>query len=325
MNITIIAPFTFGYIDALAEKLAERPDAKVTFIRTDTFTYTYASLAHRIYSALLKVFLSRNLKKEFVADQIRSRLDCTKKQDFILIIRADKLDEKILPYLKTRTHKLITYYFDGISNFPKKARLIHYFDEVYSYEKDDVEKYGLQFITNFIPNDEILTSDKNEGVFNIASYDNRFSVLKKIARQLKKYDYPYLFIVRTKKERKSDLIKLRTDYLPFSETKKFITKAAILLDIQKDKQRGLTFRVFESLQSDKKLITTNEDIKNYDFYNPHNFLIIDKENPHIPIDFLNTPFVPLPDVIKVKYTRDAWLNTVFKLVDDPVAHNNKET
>ena len=57
------------------------------------------------------------------------------KQDFILVIRPDKLDENLLFQLKNHTNKLITYYFDSITNFPKKSKLIKYFDKVYAAQK----------------------------------------------------------------------------------------------------------------------------------------------------------------------------------------------
>lgn len=58
-----------------------------------------------------------------------------------------------------------------------------------------------------------------------------------------------------------------------------ISKAQI--EIQHPSQKGLTTRAFESLGTKTKLITTNPAIRQYDFYNSNNILIIDRNNPVI--------------------------------------------
>ena len=46
-----------------------------------------------------------------------------------------------------------------------------------------------------------------------------------------------------------------------------------VLDSAQDGQLGLTIRVLEALGAKKKLITTNEDVINYDFYKPENIYV----------------------------------------------------
>ena len=45
----------------------------------------------------------------------------------------------------------------------------------------------------------------------------------------------------------------------------------------------------------KKLITTNPDIINYDFYNPNNIHVIDEENIRFDAEFFNVPYEPIPE------------------------------
>lgn len=69
--------------------------------------------------------------------------------------------------------------------------------------------------------------------------------------------------------------------IPLSEVNENLQNSKVLLDINRIGQSGLTFGVFESINLEKKLITTTADIKKYDFYNPNNILIIDDQNPDI--------------------------------------------
>ena len=71
-------------------------------------------------------------------------------------------------------------------------------------------------------------------------------------------------------------------------------------------------RTIEMLGMSKKVITTNALITQYDFYNPNNFFIIDRENPVLNTDFLDAPYEPLPPEIQAKYSLDAFLKEIFE-------------
>lgn len=312
LRITVIAPFSFGYIDALVEKLKAREDVQVTYINTGDIKFRYSSPFQKIRNFFLKTFAGRSLKKKYTSQRIREIIDPLPKQEVILVIRGDKLEKEMLLYLNSKSEKLISYYFDANKNIRGQESLIPLFDEVYSYEKEDVEKHNLRFITNFIPQDTAVTTD-GEGVFNISSYDDRYPVLQKIGEQLQTHNFPFKIIVRKEEPIPSKIIEMVPEYLPLEEVQKYIESSAILLDIQKEDQQGLSFRVFEALGYDKKLITSNRDIVNYDFYDPANILVIDKQNPVISMEFLQAPFSPVPEEIKTRYRRDYWINSVLGL------------
>lgn len=74
----------------------------------------------------------------------------------------------------------------------------------------------------------------------------------------------------------------------------------------------MTFRVFEAIGLNKKLITTNKDIINYDFYNPNNIFIWDENIKEIPKDFLNKEYEKLPENIYRKYSLENWVKTILQ-------------
>lgn len=89
----------------------------------------------------------------------------------------------------------------------------------------------------------------------------------------------------------------------------------MFISINKDGQEGLTLRVMESIFFEKKLITNNKKIINYDFYTPENIYILDDL---INIDyldiikFINTPFQKMEERIIKKYTFEFWLDNILK-------------
>jgi len=310
LKISIISPFSFGYVDSLAEKLSAKSNFQVHFINVAQIPFKYSNLSERTKNFFLKLFSNRNLKMEYIENEIRLRVTEKSIQDTILVVRPDKFSRKHLIFLKANTDKLIAYLFDSVTSIPNQKENIDLFDEVYSYELEDVNKYNFNFITNFIPIDYEETRT-GRGLFNISSYDERFPVFLRVAKQIKDYNYPYKIVIRKEKPIPSEFVEIVKEYWDLEKVSKYILESEILLDIQKKNQHGLSFRVFEALGCGKKLITTNKSVMQYDFYKPENILVIDMLNPIIPIEFLEKRAVEVPELIKSKYRREAWLNKVF--------------
>lgn len=86
----------------------------------------------------------------------------------------------------------------------------------------------------------------------------------------------------------------------------------VLLDINQAGQTALTMRVMEAVYLSKKLITSNRDIINYDFYDPRNIFLLPEDNA-LPSSedirlFLSQPFEPYSDEILEKYSFEHWLS-----------------
>ena len=90
-----------------------------------------------------------------------------------------------------------------------------------------------------------------------------------------------------------------------------MTASKAIIDLPHPNQTGLTIRSIEALGLKKKLITTNVDIKKYDFYHPSNILIINPNNPAISKEFLSLEYISLDSNIYDKYTVSAWLRSFF--------------
>ena len=207
---------------------------------------------------------------------------------------------------------MTSYLFDGIENYKEQKKTLHFFDTVYSYDKKDVEKYKLQFLTNYIYDDEIQNEKPSQIVFNISSFDKRFLFLEKIANYLEGKNISFLFMVRKSKKIDHHNIKIIKDYLSLQEVKKIIANSKVLVDIQRENQSGLSFRVFEALGYRKKIITNNHDIVNYDFYDKNNIWVVSETNYEIPTTFFETEYVPIVEEILNKYMLSNWISVVFK-------------
>ncbi len=318
MRITLISNDTWGYNNNIVIAL-EKKGHIVNHIDYNTFKYLHPNFGSKIYNFFLKTFFKKNLKNIHYGNKIIQRL---KKigaiQDVILTIKADFIDQDSILEFKKYSKKSIAFFNDNINRCPKIRRVIPYFDEVYSFEKEDCLQYDLKFISNWIQNEEkseeISTIKFDYDVFNISSKDNRFKIISKIANELKIKNIPSKILVYDKKRgNKNPNIEFISKYIQIAEVNDYIKRSKLLLDIHRNEQNGLTFRVFESMGLNKKLITTNPNIVNYDFYNPNNILLINVQDINFDNDFFETDYESIPEEIFKKYTLNHWVETVFDL------------
>lgn len=318
MRITLISNDTWGYNNNIALALKKKGHI-VNHIDFNTFEYKYPNFGYKVYNFLLKAFLKKNLKNIHFGNEINKRLKKNGEiQDVILTIKADFIDPKSILEFKKYTKKSIAFFNDNIHRCPKIKRVIPHFEEVYSFEKEDCIKYDLKFMPNWTSiedeNKEISAIKFDFDVFNISSKDNRFKIIAKIACELKIKNIKSKIIVYDKKKKsEAPNIEFVSKYLQIDEVNNYIKRSKFLLDIHRKEQNGLTFRVFESIGLNKKLITTNPNIVHYDFYNPNNILIIDAKKITFNLDFFETDYKQIPEEIFKKYTLNHWVETVFDL------------
>ncbi|TDL99138.1 MAG: hypothetical protein C4K58_07570 [Flavobacteriaceae bacterium] len=310
-NILLLSPTVFGYLDQIHSELIHQG---VQSTMVHYHGYKYKGFVEKVQNFFSKTFLDKNLKYKRSFQTMYDQIPSEKVYDCILLINPEYYNKEDLLKLKSRTKKLITYLFDGVEKVPDSIKHIEVFDKVFCYDKSDVQKYGFQFITNYIYHKPLENSTQKHLFFNIASFDkSRFEVLKRITDHLDQNHWDYNFMLYHPKEVSYSQIKWIHNPIDVKEIQNFIASSKILLDIQREKQTGLSFRVFEALGNEKKLVTTNPDISSYDFYHPQNICIIDPKNPVIPKDFVASEYQKISEEILQKYRLSKWVKKVFDL------------
>ncbi len=121
----------------------------------------------------------------------------------------------------------------------------------------------------------------------------------------------YYFKLFDSKFKKVELQKLSFKSLTINDIVDIYAQSEIVLDINHPSQRGLTMRTFEVLGAKRKLITTNKHIKNYNFYNQNNILVIDREDIDLDFNFFKNSFQEYSKDIYDMYSIDGWLQSLF--------------
>ena len=272
-----------------------------------------------------------SLKRTYFCDIIKNIRK--KNYDYVFVINAAVFPEYFLKEMASICDKSnkILYSWDSIKVYPKALQLHKYFDCIYSFDSEDVKKYKqMSFLPLFYYEDLCKTDTKKccEYDFSFVGFGHteRYKFINCIKQFAEENGYSYYFklylpsklhFIRGKYFKKIFSEASINDFIYKSvshETIGNITRnSKIIVDIELSTQSGLTMRTIETHGMHKKLVTTNAFVKQYDFYNSNNILIVDRENPVIPNSFVESEYVELPKSLYDKYTLTNWIKTIFEM------------
>ena len=217
--------------------------------------------------------------------------------DFFLVIRGNVLDEEFVNCIKSKAlkpdGKSIYYSWDAFENMRHKGTLGKLFDSRSTFESVDAAKSDLGF--GLLP---LFYSDEFDGqkvpqpaeykydyVSVSAFFPFRYRYFKAFKNAnpdkklcLKIYLDPKVY--RGKKLKDPKLVKdLDMDIISFEPfnadtIREMVRDSKAVLDLAHEKQQGLTMRTMETLGIRRKLVTNNIYLKDYEFYNEDNDLIL---------------------------------------------------
>ena len=307
MKILLISSYIFGYMDfAVEEMKLQGHEVDVLYYENDPLQFQYNNILHKATSGIGKL-VGKNAKKNAREKALKTFLK-DKTYDFTLMIHGQYLNDATHQFLKSISKRYVAYFFDSLTKMPDQKKIAHHFDKVFSYEPMDCKSEGYDFITNFIPSTDFKSDHYSYDIFNIGGIDSRFHHTQALAAYLKQHHITFKFMLFNETEY-THFEKVKTK-MTVEQVLPFIKDCKIMLDMQRENQNGLTFRVFEALGNDKKLITTNQEIKNYDFYNPQNIYLLDLKNLQIPKEFLEQKYQPISEEIVHKYTVSSWVKKI---------------
>jgi hypothetical protein len=280
--------------------------------------YRYRNKMEKIRNFFSKTFFGKDLRKIWASAESISGIPEKKRYDYAFVICPELFHPEHLRHALQKAKHSIAYYWDGFDHFPAYLQTMEYFDSRYSFDPVDAERYDLKFISNFYSYED-RTAAHDYDVYFLGSYDESrlatvLQIVSLLERQRQRVMIKLLPIGKaTTEQNLPSAITFIDRFIPSREAAEQMKKSRIILDIQNPIQHGLTFRVFEAMGLGKKLITTNADIVNYDFYNPNNIFIWNPSTRSIPDEFFTSPYQELSATIYKKYSREHWVKTVLGL------------
>ena len=321
-KILFFSPAFFGYEDKIKNKMLE--------LGAEVDSYDVRSVVSAFERAVLKMnqnIFKRRTEKYYA--KILSGIK-TKKYDYVFFIKCDMPTERILKIYRKcfKNAKFCLHMWDSIENIPGIENKFKYFDFISSFDRLDCETYPELHFRPLYFCDEYRREEKRTEEYDYdlcfigTIHSDRWKILKELKRQseeknLRIFYYPYLqskFIYYFYRFIKPEFWDSTIDEFYFEKLSgdmisKKVDKSKIVIDIQHPRQNGLTIRTIEMIGMNKKMITTNQDIRNYDFYNPENICILNRRKPALNMNF-KSDYMTLDKALYNKYSLESWIYEV---------------
>ena len=227
----------------------------------------------------------------------------------VVILFDTGFNYNIPKYIKRKNPniKVIFWYWNSIDEYLNRKmnymvdKVINnkYIDEIWTYNRYDAKKYELKYNTQFYKKTvELENKEIVNDVLYLGRDKGREQEINNVIELLKN------------KNLKADvhIVKSSKDILSYDSYLQLLSQSKCILDMSYIVPCGLSLRPLESIFYEKKLITNNTDIKNYDFYKPNNIFVLGEDNIDNLNDFINTSYEKVDSNIVDYYNYESWLN-----------------
>jgi hypothetical protein len=247
----------------------------------------------------------------------------------VFVIKAEAMSIKSLSLMRKLFPKarFTLYFWDSYRNMPANSSAkVDLFDRTFSFDPIDVSKdRRLAYRPLFFLNEYFSLASLEQDIdvlFVGTLHTDRYKVLRNIENCIPKHlSFRKILYVRSRAlfglqglanpgmwihpSKADEFI-----YKPLGKDAmvKLIARSRTVIDIERDIQAGYTMRTLEMLGAGKKLITTNPQVSQADFYDSQNTVVIDRKNPKIDPEFFECPYrTPSTEIVR-RYSIESWLD-----------------
>lgn len=248
-------------------------------------------------------------------------------QGEIVILPASYFSPMIAKYIINKVInnkvKLIYWYWDPVKPEFSPSKIPDRWEK-WSFDKADCKRFSLKYnSTYYFDTIKLEKRQTKYDIIFIGQDKGRLSTLLQLNDAFEKMGLvSYLHIVRDRKA----ILHKKYSYnkrIKYNEAIELLSQSTAILDLIQDNQSGLTLRVMESLFFEKKLITNNQDILNYNLYKKENIFVLGKDRQEDIPEFLEIPYKKIDDEIIAQYEFSHWLNRIInnRILEDGIKEN----
>jgi len=292
-HVLLVSPLTFSYHLSISATLHSMGYA-VTWWDERASSATWYKLALRLFPAMTVRWSERSFLKRL------HQLDPTS-VSHVLVIKGEGLSRRVA--LKMRetlaSASMGLYLWDGVENVKGVSKILTAFDSVATFDPC--------FIGT-------IHSDRHRVIHRLRQ---RCGPLSKNF-VFGYFQSPVMLFIRRLLDWTLWLAPkgtLSTKPMSAADVAQVVECSRAVLDVEHPRQRGFTMRTIETMLAGKKLVTTNKHILDSDLYDPSRVCVINRTNPGIPAEFLDQPYLPVPDSLRSHYSCEGWAAELLSLQD----------
>lgn len=320
-RVLFIAPRFFGYDRDIVDELRSR-GAEVDTLPDRPFDAPFMKAVTRFRPDWVIGAASRLYRRKLMEYGRNS-------YDLVMVVNGQTLSGTMLRELRAAfpRARFVLYMWDSFYNRRQAVDNLRHFDDCLSFDPNCVHEYGMRFRPLFFPRGlerPVGEASTYHLSFVGTVHTDRYSIIRRISNQLPEWvrfqQYLYLQAPWV-----YQLLRLTNQHFRGARQEEFrfvpLDRATVheiffcshaVLDIEHPRQTGLTIRTLEAVGANRKLVTTNAQIREYDFFRPENVQIIRRDSPEISIDFLEKPYQPLSKEIYRKYSLAGWMDDLLE-------------
>lgn len=243
------------------------------------------------------------------------------KYDISFFIRADQFSERLVKKIRKRTQKMVNYQWDGLDHYPKIFDYFRFFDRLLVFTSDDIKKYSTYKLYP-LPIFHHGTGQENFMEFHYDFFycgvglEERIRLSKNLEEFCVVNNLKFkalLTIPSNVKEVETESVSLIQRVVTLKENENLAKLARVVVDYKLGNHNGIAFRYYECMKNEKKMITNNKHIKDYEFYHPNNIFICDFKNFNGLNEFLEKPYHSLDPKMVNKYGINNWVRYALDL------------
>jgi len=321
-NILLFCPKFFGYENNIKSELERHGFNVMLHDERPSNSFLFKALLRLRFHRLLYPLIRRYYRKIFESnDEVPVRN--------LVFVNIEAADRRVLLLAKKKfpDTKFTLYMWDSFRNKPNAMSVLDIFDVCCSFDRlDSLNTSGVEFLPLFFcPNERVSQAGtKYDICFVGTAHGDRVSKAESVIEKARLFGSDIQArVFYYSPSRAMTFFRLIFDRtLSYSCFKKVsyasmdrksvgdvFGASKIVMDFPHKDQVGLTMRAIEIAFSGSKLITSNEDIVNYDFYRPENIYVYGKDDRALS-DFWYSDVVPIPGHLKNKYSLSSWVKKI---------------
>ena len=229
-------------------------------------------------------------------------------EEYDTVIMFDRVFNKVVTrYIKHKNPyaKIILWLWNPVSDRQKYFMTDNNVDEIWTYDKNDAQKYNIKYNTQFYNKMFLLnrnTTQVSNDIMFIGANKGRKETIEKWNNEFKKHNLVTDIKIVEKNEQG----------ISYQEYLKRLEKTKCIFEIVNDGVEGLTLRALESIFFEKKIITNNKEIIKYNFYNPNNIFILEYDDIDKIEKFINSNYVKIEKETVEFYEYEKWVSRFIK-------------
>lgn len=295
MKILFIGIPFYEYTVRIRKAVKEYENAEVNQLRLRISTTSFEALLDKISGGGLKRLIP------WVQQCMYFTIHKSEKYDVIFVLTGRGLNASLFKKFisKQKQAQKILYLWDDIKRLENYEEIKRLFDRVISFDRKDCEEESLEFLPLFYLEDYVYHDEAKIRECSVLGgwHSDRVRIINQVCKQFDTRSKKWYLLLSTTRahwlrkrwfSRDNEKVPsyVRPITLSIKDSADILKGSKVTIDMPYPGQQGLSIRTLEALAANTKLITTNADVMNYDFYNEKNICVIDRVNPRVDNQFL---------------------------------------